>query len=257
MKPPFSYYGGKQKLCSKILALFPKHKIYVEPFCGAGTLLFAQRHEGKTEVLNDTSSLVHNFFNVLKTNQAELVERLRNCPYSQELYKESVELCKKGGGTPVEIAEAFFVNAMQSFGNALNTGWGTTRSVVRRNADIYFNKIERLRSCSLRLRKAYISNEDAIKCIKRWDDPDALFYCDPPYIDTDCGHYKGYTHDQYRELISTLETCKGMALVSGYENDIVPQSWKRHKFAARSSISNRGKKKYDVRIEVVFEKPGG
>lgn len=253
MKPPFSYYGGKQKMCSKVLPLFPEHKIYVEPFCGAGTLMFAQRPQGKTEVLNDINSLVYNFFHVLKTNSQELNKRLSNCPYSQELYRESVLLCKKGGGSPLEMAEAFFVNVMQSFGNKLNNGWGTDKEDT--NVKSYNNKIERLRACALRLMKVSISNEDALKCINRWDTPDTLFYCDPPYIDTDCGHYKGYTHDQYRELISTLEKAKGRALVSGYENDIVPSSWKRHKFAARSSVSNSAKKAYDVRIEVVFEKP--
>ena len=44
-------------------------------------------------------------------------------------------------------------------------------------------------------------------------------------------------------------------MVSGYENDIVPQTWKRHKFAARSSVNNVKEKNYDMRIEVVFEKP--
>ncbi len=119
----------------------------------------------------------------------------------------------------------------------------------------YNNKISKLRACALRLMKVTISNEDSVKCIKRWDSPATFFYCDPPYIDTDCGHYKGYTHKQYRDLITTLEKCQGKSLVSGYENDIVPQTWKRHKFAARSSVSNTKAKSYDSRIEVVFEKP--
>jgi len=240
-------------MCSKVLALFPKHKIYVEPFCGGATLLFAQKPHGKTEVINDINSLVYNFFEVLKTNRKELIERLEYCPYSQKLYRNAVDLCKIGGGSTIEMAEAFFINVMQSFGNKLNNGWGTDKGGD--NIKSYSNKIERLRACALRLMKVNISNEDAIKCIKRWDGPDTFFYCDPPYIDTDCGHYSGYTHDQYRELIDTLSKCRGKAMVSGYENDIVPESWKRHKFAARSSVANTKEKKYDVRIEVVFEKP--
>jgi DNA adenine methylase len=255
MKPPFSYYGGKQRMCHNILPLFPEHKIYVEPFSGAGTLLFAQKPHGKTEVLNDINSLIYNFFKVLKEHRLELIGRLECCPYSQELHKEAKRICKECTASDMELAEAFFVNIMQSFGNIISDSWVINKFLESSNNRKYNNKIERLKACSLRLRNAYISNEDAIKCIKRWDDKDAFFYCDPPYIDTDCGHYKGYTYDQYRELISTLENIKGKALVSGYENDIVPKTWKRHKFLARSSVYNTKSKKYDLRIEVVFEKP--
>lgn len=246
-------------MCNNILPLFPKHRIYVEPFCGAGTLLFAQKQEkNKIDVLNDINSLVFNFFNVLKTKYSDLIKRLEFCPYSEELYRESVKICKNNEGTDVEMAEAFFINIMQSFGHCLNGSWARSgvNKETRSRATTFNNRIERLRACSLRLKNAYISNEDAIKCIERWDSADTFFYCDPPYIDTDCGHYSGYTKDKYQLLIKTLENCKGKALVSGYENDIVPNTWKRHKFHARSSISNNTKNgKYDSRIEVVFEKP--
>lgn len=256
MKPPFSYYGGKQRMCHNILPLFPEHRIYVEPFSGAGTLLFAQKPHGKTEVLNDINSLVYNFFKVLKEHRAELISRLECCPYSQELHKEAKRICKECTASDMELAEAFFINVTQSFACELNNSWGTGKFIEGKDViGAYTKKISRLRACSLRLMKAYISNEDAVKCIKRWDDKEAFFYCDPPYIDTDCGHYSGYTHDQYQELISTLENIKGKALVSGYENDIIPKTWKRHKFPARSSVSNTKSKKYDLRIEVVFEKP--
>ena len=42
MKIPISYYGGKQQLASKIVSLFPEHKIYCEPFIGGAAVLFAK-----------------------------------------------------------------------------------------------------------------------------------------------------------------------------------------------------------------------
>ena len=240
-------------MCSKILPLFPKYDVYVEPFCGAGTLLFAQRPESKVEVLNDINSLVFNFFDVLKTQYKDLVALLNNSFYSQELYVKSTEMCRNGTGTPLERAEAFFIAINQAFGKIIGGGWAFDSDGGRANA--YNNKVERLRACALRLKKVSVSNEDALKCIKRWDGPGAFFYCDPPYIGTDCGHYAGYTDEAYAELIKTLEGIEGKAMVSGYENDIVPQTWKRHKFAARSSVNNVKEKNYDMRIEVVFEKP--
>jgi DNA adenine methylase len=34
LKPLVSYYGGKQKIITKILPYLPKHKVFVEPFVG-------------------------------------------------------------------------------------------------------------------------------------------------------------------------------------------------------------------------------
>ena len=42
MKIPISYYGGKQQLASKIVSLFPEHKIYCEPFIGGAAVFFAK-----------------------------------------------------------------------------------------------------------------------------------------------------------------------------------------------------------------------
>jgi len=44
VKPLLSYYGGKQRIASRILAEIEQipHTVYVEPFAGGATLLFAK-----------------------------------------------------------------------------------------------------------------------------------------------------------------------------------------------------------------------
>ncbi len=42
MKTPITYYGGKQKLVSKILPLIPEHKLYAEPFVGGAAVFFGK-----------------------------------------------------------------------------------------------------------------------------------------------------------------------------------------------------------------------
>lgn len=42
MKTPIAYYGGKQRLASRIVKLMPKHTVYVEPFCGGAAVLFVK-----------------------------------------------------------------------------------------------------------------------------------------------------------------------------------------------------------------------
>ena len=43
MKPPFSYYGGKQLMAPIILPLIPRHKLYCEPFTGGAAIFFAKK----------------------------------------------------------------------------------------------------------------------------------------------------------------------------------------------------------------------
>ncbi|MEJ5328486.1 MAG: DNA adenine methylase, partial [Candidatus Bathyarchaeia archaeon] len=70
MKPPFSYYGGKQKFSSKIIPLIPKHTVYAEPFCGSAAVFFKKpfpsvKDRGNyREAINDTNEWLVNFFRV-------------------------------------------------------------------------------------------------------------------------------------------------------------------------------------------------
>lgn len=57
MKTPISYYGGKQQLASKIVSLFPEHKIYCEPFTGGAAVFFA-KPQAQAEIINDINSEV-------------------------------------------------------------------------------------------------------------------------------------------------------------------------------------------------------
>lgn len=71
MKPAFPYYGGKQRIASKITELIPKHTVYVEPFAGGAAVFFKKPWPDVSntghyrEVLNDTNGDVVNFFRVL------------------------------------------------------------------------------------------------------------------------------------------------------------------------------------------------
>src|SRR5690606_30348062 len=239
MKPPFSYYGGKQRMASKIVPLIPQHTVYVEPFCGGATILFAKgsvftgNHADYREVINDTNQHVINFFEICRDRGDELQHLLDYSLYSQEEFRRS-KACD--GDDKLWRAYYFFLNINQSFANIFHSGWGTN-VYGRNNAYSYQNKtditqvIDRLKSC-------FIASEDALLCIKRWDSPHTFFYCDPPYPDTNQGNYSGYSQQDFENLIEALNSCQGSFLLSCYHNDAVPKEWERFEFDAVCTASN-------------------
>src|SRR3954465_10404086 len=90
---PLKWYGGKRFLTKHILGLMPRHLHYVEPYFGGGQVLFARdpadrrlwwtgltsdgrQAQGVSEVVNDISGDLMNFYAVLK--DPELFGRLRD-----------------------------------------------------------------------------------------------------------------------------------------------------------------------------------
>lgn len=241
MKPPFSYYGGKQRMASKIVKLLPKHTVYVEPFAGSCAILFAKPWPKVTdkahysEVINDTNGHVVNFFRQLRDNPDELIRLCSLTPYSQEEHQISKDL---DIDDDLERARMFYAQINQSFSNRMNSGWST--AVYGKNHPVsWINRNSRLAACAERLIGTYIACEDAIRCIERWDSPQTLFYCDPPYPGTNQGHYSGYTAEDFVRLVDALDKCSGSFLLSCYAMD-VPDHWEVFEFDAYCSASGSG-----------------
>lgn len=254
MKPPFAYYGGKQRISGNIIPMIPKHTVYVEPFCGGATVLFRKPFpcgvDASTyrEVINDLNSHVINFFKVLRDDGQELCRRLDLSLYSQELCRQAKDL---ESGTDLERAEKFFINISQSFGMKLNGGWGT--GVYNTNHPIlYMHKVKNLINYIERMKSVYISSGDALRVIERFDSPQTFFYCDPPYPETHQGHYNGYSIDDFMQLVEVLQNIKGSFLLSCYPLENIPFEYKD--FVASSSICNTGDGKGKERTERVYYK---
>jgi DNA adenine methylase len=50
VRTPLAYYGGKQQLAARIVAMMPQHRAYLEPFAGGAAVLFA-KSRGRMEAL--------------------------------------------------------------------------------------------------------------------------------------------------------------------------------------------------------------
>jgi DNA adenine methylase len=249
MKPPISYYGGKQRMVHNILPLIPKHTVYVEPFAGGAAVFFAkpwpntENSHHYREVLNDKDEHLINFYRVLQTPEKReaLIDRLSLTLYSEAEYAKSKDL---ENGDEVQRAWAYFVNINTSFSNKLNGGWG--RQVFARNsAATWVQRVERLSEYLERMSSVYIACDDALTVIRQWDSPQTFFYCDPPYPGTECGHYGGYTVEDFQALVSTLNECQGSFILSNYEQAgaNIPDDWERFEFEA--TMSSKGRVGYD------------
>jgi DNA adenine methylase len=68
---------------------------------------------------------------------------------------------------------------------------------------------------------------DALKIIRSRDTADAFFYCDPPYVGSDQGHYDGYTQEDFDCLLNLLASIKGKFLLSSFRNETLDKFVKR------------------------------
>lgn len=216
MKTPITYYGGKQKLAPVIIELIPPHTLYAEPFSGGAAVFFAKK-PSEVEILNDTNGELINFYRIIKTRFSELETEIRNTLHSRKLHQHAwVIYSNPELFDPVKRAWAVWVLSSQGFAGKLDNVWGYDIETDSTSRKIYFNKTDFTEMYSRRLEKVQLENADALYLIRSRDSPDSFFYCDPPYFNSNMGHYKGYTKKDFEELLELLSGIKGKFLLSSY-----------------------------------------
>ncbi len=236
-RPLIRYHGGKWRLASWILAHFPRHTVYVEPF-GGGASLLLQKQRSHAEVYNDLDGEVVNLFRVARDRGDELVRAIELTPFARVELKEAYT----PAACPLEQARRTVVRAFMGFGSAGASGQVTgfransTRSYTTPAHD-WRNWPESLRLVIERLRGVVIENRDAQDCMQAHDAPSTLHYVDPPYVHSTRGirqRAKSYRHeltdDDHRALAGALGQLQGMVIVSGYRCDLYDElygGWQR------------------------------
>jgi len=255
VKPPLTYYGGKQQLSKTIMSLIPKHDLYCEPFFGGGAIFFA-KNPSSLEVINDTNGELINFYKVLKTQFQSLQKEIESTLHSrQEHYRASVITLHPSLFTPIQRAWAVWVLANQSFASKLNGSWGydrvTNKSAKQLDAKRNAFKSELVKRLSL----VQLESADALQVILSRDSKNAFFYCDPPYFNSHKGHYKHYSQADFQKLLDVLSNLKGKFLLSSYESDLLRTYTNRCKWftqkvdmplAVSSHPHVKNKRKYEI-----------
>jgi len=229
IKTPISYYWGKQMMLSDLLRLVPSHTIYIEPFFWGGSL-YRAKEPAPCEVINDVNSNVVNFYQVLKNKWPELEKKIKATLHSRELYRKAhfiYDCPRLFADDPVIRAWAFYVCTNQWF---LNKVWSRWYDKEKRSALNVQNKIDLFGEDLIkRIRYTQIEQNDACKVIKSRDTENAFIYCDPPYINTNMGHYSwSYSEKDFIILLETLAQVKGKFLLSNFPSEILDSYIKKH-----------------------------
>jgi DNA adenine methylase len=242
LRSPVRWFGSKSRLVGRFLELIPEHHTYVEAFGGSASLLFGKQ-PSKVEVYNDLDSGLVNFFRVLRDpDKFERFHRMAcMTPYSREEFdacRQSWEACDDD----VERAYRWFVVARMSFSGAFEKGgWSSvthesTRGISASVA-VWLRGVEMLPEIHARLMMIQVEHGGWQRILDRYDDPQAFFYLDPPYVQntrTRTRYTVEMRDDEHRDLVDRLLGMKGKVLLSGYRNELYQPleevGWKRRDF---------------------------
>jgi DNA adenine methylase len=254
LKTPISYYGGKQKLATKIISVMPEHRLYAEPFIGGAAVFFA-KPPSELEVLNDTNKELTNFYRIVQNDFVSLEKEIRITLHSRDLHrKASVIYNHPDMFSEIKRAWAVWVLSTQSFCSELDGSYGYDKSKNTTTKKIMNNKERFTEDMAIRLQNVNVECADALYVIKSRDTADSFFYCDPPYFNSDCGHYDGYSEQDFENLLTLLSNIKGKFLLSSYPSTILQKYSKLHNWSMWSvesgvSVNQKGayiKRKVEV-----------
>jgi DNA adenine methylase len=183
-RPVLRYHGGKWNLARWIISLLPPHRVYVEPFGGAASVLL-QKGRAYQEIYNDLDGAVCNLFQVLRDSSiaADLARRLMLTPFARAEFDAAYVPSEDD----VEQARRTIVRSYMGFGTKSSTassgnGFRSGARVLQASVgDEWASFPEQIARYAARLRGVVIENRDALELIGQHDTAQTLFYVDPPY----------------------------------------------------------------------------
>ncbi|WP_300573513.1 DNA adenine methylase [Phenylobacterium sp.] len=224
-RPVLRWHGGKWNLAPWVIQHLPAHRIYVEPFGGAASVLL-RKPRAYAEVYNDLDDDVVGMFRVLRdpVSAEQLVASIRLTPFARieqvEAYEQSTD--------PVERARRLIVRSYMGFGSNgthRKTGFraNSNRSGTTPARD-WANYPDPLAAVAERMVGVTVENRDAKAVMAAHDGPATLHYVDPPYMPETRDKGGDYAHeltaDQHVELLQFLRTLGGMVVLSGYPSPV-------------------------------------
>jgi len=253
-RPILRWHGGKWLLAPWILQHLPQHRVYVEPFGGAASVLL-RKPRSYAEIYNDLDGEVVNLFRVARDRGDELRRALELTPFARDEFVDSYHETTD----PLEQARRTVARAFMGFGsNAHNkaTGFransnrsGTTPAHDWRNYPQAFGDVIE------RLRGVCIENRDATSVMLAHDGDETVHYVDPPYVAATRDKGSDYRHEMtdadHEALAETLHGLRGAVVLSGYAGTLYERLYSDWRRVERRALADGAK----ARTEVLWLSP--
>lgn len=194
--------------------------------------MLINREPAPVETYNDLDGEVVNFFRVLREHKDALVEAIGLTPFSREEFELAIATVESDI-SDLERARRFYVRARQvrtGLAQTASSGrWAhcllTSRAGMAGAVSRWLGSVEGLSEIAQRLLRVQIENAPAAEVIQRYDSPDTLFYCDPPYVHASRSDIRAYkyemTSEDHEQLAKILLNVKGKVAISGYRGDLM------------------------------------
>lgn len=247
--PIIRWHGGKWRIAPWIIAHFPRHRTYVEPF-GGGASVLLRKPPSYAEIYNDLDERLVALFRVLRDREqaAELIRQLDLTPFARAEFEEAYQEVDD----PVEMARRTLIRSFMGYGSDGTAGVYRTgfRSKISKSgttpAQAWMGYPAALELAVERLRWVTFERKPAGAVISQYDSPATLFYVDPPYLPSTRSQgnrrrrgpgtaaYEVYAHElteaDHILLLQELQGAAGMVVLSGYPSDLYDSKllgWRR------------------------------
>ena len=173
---------------------------HTEAFCGSAAILFAKR-PAEAEFINDINMELTNFYWCTQIYYDDLKREIDKTLHSRNIHAHAAHInAYPQFFAPAERAWAVWALYKMSFASMMDGSFGydfsDTMAKKLRNAKDEFTE----QLCG-RLERVTIENRNALDVIAAYDAPDAFHFVDPPYVNSDCGHYEDVFSEQNKEQL--------------------------------------------------------
>lgn len=263
IKSPLKWAGGKSRVMPQLLKHLPKTDCLIEPFVGSGTVFM--NTEYRRYVLCDSNFALINFFRQITAWTDEVIDLSRelfqggNDPeryYENRSHFNAMNANNFGGISSLQRYAALFLYLNRHCYN------GVYRINLKGQHNVPFGKYRTtyFPEAEMRLFAEKVKDTSAIfvcgdfrttiPSLVAFDlEPDAVIYCDPPYIPTSktanfTAYGKPFTMDDHRALAATLLDAHRQyghrAVISNSdtpETREIYSAFNLHAFSVRRSVS--------------------
>jgi DNA adenine methylase len=181
--PPIKRLGTKTKIMQKLIAFFPEHDAFIEPFSGSGSVFF-NKPQALYKFLNDADANIALTYNMLQDPEqtAALIDYLEFVPYSVQIWEQ---IKKMQPQNDIERVAKFLILSNWSYMGTCNSLILKLSSpkcqmlkLINATVKLLANGKIKWHSCDFEKFLANISISDDL------DRSKSFIYCDPPYLNT-------------------------------------------------------------------------